>query len=655
METIVRSSETAVTETGASEHGGRPVIAYFSMEIGLESDLPTYAGGLGVLAGDTLRAAADLGMPMVGVTLAHRKGYFRQRLDDAGVQTEEPAEWSPEDRLEALDARVQLTLDGRTVHIRAWRYWVHGIGDGSVPVYLLDTALPENAPEDAAITDHLYGGDDRHRLRQEAVLGLGGVAVLRSLGHDVRVYHLNEGHSALLTLALMESIDVGKAGHGADAATPASPENNGAGQPAGPAAGSPPDNRVQVTGSAGSSGAKVESTAGAGAGGRTDKTSLPIAAVRSQCVFTTHTPVPAGHDRFPWPLVRSVLGDERAAALANAGCRIGDELNMTQLALLMSRYINGVAMRHGEISRGMFPGYPIRAITNGVHPATWTSPSFRALFDRHIPGWQEDPFSLRHALGIPTTEILEAHAAAKATLRAEVERRTGAKLAPSAFTLGFARRATPYKRAALLFSDILRLKRIAREVGPLQVVYAGKAHPRDAAGKAVIKEVFQAANALDSDVTVVYLEEYDMDLAARVISGVDVWLNTPQKPHEASGTSGMKAALNGVPSLSVLDGWWIEGHIEGVTGWAIGEGWLLTDDDVVQDTLALYDKLERVILPLFYGRPEAFAQVMRSSIALNGSFFNTQRMLLQYAAGAYGRATDLVPGFESSVPVRASA
>ncbi|HWV58857.1 MAG TPA: alpha-glucan family phosphorylase [Longimicrobiales bacterium] len=652
MKTIVRSPEHVATEQAAAGNGGQPVIAYFSMEIGLESDLPTYAGGLGVLAGDTLRAAADLGIPMVGVTLAHRKGYFRQRLDPAGIQTEEPAEWSPEERLEALDARVQLTLEGRTVHIRAWRYWVHGIGDGTVAVYLLDTALPENSPEDAAITDQLYGGDQRHRLRQEAVLGLGGVAILRALGHDVRVYHLNEGHSALLTLALMESLNEGALNQVATPSAQVTPENNGAGRE-GTASAEPRPAEAAAAPAAGTQAPSPD--AATSQDGRTDSgtSQLPVAAVRAQCVFTTHTPVPAGHDRFPWPLVRTVLGDERAAVLAGAGCRIGDELNMTQLALLMSRYVNGVAMRHGEISRGMFPGYPIRAITNGVHPATWTSPPFRALFDRHLPGWQADPFSLRHALGIPTTEILEAHAAAKATLRAEVERRTGVKLAATAFSLGFARRATPYKRAALLFSDILRLKRIAREVGPLQIVYAGKAHPRDSAGKAVIKEVFQAAKALEPDVTVVYLEEYDMDLAARVIAGVDVWLNTPQKPHEASGTSGMKAALNGVPSLSVLDGWWIEGHIEGVTGWAIGEGWHLTDDDVVQDTLALYDKLERVILPLFYGRPEAFAQVMRSAIALNGSFFNTQRMLLQYAAGAYGRASDLVPGAASGVPMRA--
>lgn len=722
-EARARVQDDGRTQAGVgAELAGRamptgPVIAYFSMEIGLESDVPTYAGGLGVLAGDTLRAAADLGLPMVAVTLVHRKGYFRQHLDDSGVQTEEPAVWSPEERVEPLEPRVQLTLEGRTVHIRAWRYLVRGIGDNVVPVYLLDTALPENSPEDAAITDQLYGGDERHRLRQEAVLGLGGVAILKALGHDVRVYHLNEGHSALLTLALLESVDgssrpsagaqseadpavpvaVATAPVTTDSAAPVPVPADAA--PASPAVSAPlaPAAAVTTAGDASASApadasdpaaapaadANAAPPAGDGAlpaapltaaGALAPAPARPIpvpippfepadrpvpkaiAEVRAKCVFTTHTPVPAGHDRFPWSMVRSVLGDAAADALASAGCRVGDELNMTHLALLMSRYINGVAMRHGEVSRGMFPGYPIRAITNGVHPGTWTSPPFRALFDRHIPEWRTDPFSLRHALGIPTTEILDAHGAAKAALLAEVERRSGVRLAQSTLTLGFARRATPYKRAALLFSDLLRLKRIAREVGPLQVIYAGKAHPQDAAGKEVVREIFAAAAALRPDVVVVYLEEYDMDLAARVVSGVDVWLNTPQKPHEASGTSGMKAALNGVPSLSVLDGWWIEGHIEGVTGWAIGEGWLLTEDDVVQDTLALYDKLERVIMPLYYGRPDSFAQVMRSAIALNGSFFNTQRMLLQYAASAYGRVSDLVPGLVSAgVPVALTA
>ncbi len=548
-------------------------VAYFSMEVGLENSLPTYSGGLGILAGDTLRAAADVGIPMVGVTLVHRKGYFRQRLDEEGNQREEPADWRPEDRLIEVEPRVQIQLSGRTVHVRAWRYDVRGHAGAWIPVYLLDTNLPENAPEDRAITDHLYGGDEFYRLSQEAVLGLGGIAMLRALGHDsIRIHHMNEGHSALLAIALLEQ-------------EPSSGE------------------------------AAIES-------------------VRRRCVFTTHTPVPAGHDCFPLSLVRDVLGPERANTLCAAGGCTDGTLNMTHFALHLSHFLNGVAMRHREVSRSMFPDFFVNSITNGVHAGTWVSPPFRALFDHHIPEWRDEAFNLRYAVSIPLGEIRGAHRDAKHALLAEVHRRTGIALDPAVLTIGFARRATSYKRAGLLFSDMERLRRISRQVGPLQILFAGKAHPHDEGGKAVIRRVFNAARALGDLVRVVYLEDYDMDLAGRLVAGVDVWLNTPQKPQEASGTSGMKAALNGVPSLSVLDGWWIEGHVEGVTGWSIGETWELeTDRD--REPESLYQKLEEQITPLYYARPDAFAAVMRSAISLNGSFFNAERMILQYATHAY--------------------
>ena len=549
------------------------------MEIGLDPALPTYSGGLGVLAGDTLRAAADLGLPMVGVSLIHRRGYFRQRLDGRGNQSEQPADWAPEAALESLAPRVVLPIEGRLVQVRAWCYRVRGVSGHIVPVYLLDTALTENDPPARALTDSLYGGDERYRLAQEAVLGLGGVAMLRALGHaSVQTYHMNEGHAALLGLALLEELVRGRGGD--------------------------------------------------------TVTTADIEAVRGRCVFTTHTPVPAGHDQFSLDLARQVLGAERVAALGAAECHLWGALNMTYVALLLSRYVNGVALRHSEVSQGMFPHYPINSITNGVHAVTWTAPPFQQLYDRHMPEWRRDNLYLRYAAGIQLDEIRRAHDAAKAELLAEVGRRNGAQLDSGALTLGFARRATAYKRADLLFTDLDRLRQIARQAGPLQVLFAGKAHPRDEAGKALIRRVFEAAAALGEAVPVVYLEEYDMALAARLCAGVDVWLNTPQKPLEASGTSGMKAALNGVPSLSVLDGWWIEGHAEGVTGWAIGDGWD-TASDPAREAASLYEKLEDLIAPLFYRRPAAFAEVMRSTIALNGSFFNAQRMLSQYLANAY--------------------
>lgn len=554
------------------------VVAYFSMEIGLQPEIPTYSGGLGVLAGDTLRSAADLGVPMVGVTLLHRRGYMRQHLDPQGNQRESPDDWRPEEVLEELPPRVQVTLEDRQVQVRGWRYLLKGINGQTVPVYFLDTALPENSPFDQTITDNLYGGDQYYRLCQEIVLGLGGVAFLQALGYqDHLIYHMNEGHSALLTIPLLEAQD----------------------QQAGDF---PQEGHFE--------------------------------AVRRQCVFTTHTPVPAGHDKFPWELVRQVLGARRTALLEAANCCMQGQLNMTYLALRFSRYINGVAMRHGEISTGMFPGYPVNAITNGVHATTWTAPALARLYDQYIPEWRLDNFYLRYAIGIPLSDIHQAHQEAKRVLLAAVQERTGIALSEKNLTLGFARRATAYKRQDLLFTDIERLRYLSQQVGPIQVIYGGKAHPQDQGGKEMIRRVFAAAQALGGAVPVVYLENYDMALGKLICAGVDLWLNTPLRPQEASGTSGMKAALNGVPSFSVLDGWWIEGHVEHVTGWSIGNN-AATPDDPSHDAASLYDKLERIILPLFYGRPERYTQVRRSTIALNGSFFNTQRMLTQYVRNAY--------------------
>ncbi len=554
-------------------------IAYFSMEIGLVPAMPTYSGGLGVLAGDTLRAAADLRLPMVGVSLLYRDGYFHQHLDPSGQQTESPSEWSPETYLEPLPVRASVVVEGRPVDIQAWRYLVHGASGAVVPVYFLDTLLPENAPEDQALTDALYGGDARHRLRQEMILGLGGLEMLRALGLErLHVYHMNEGHAALLTLGLLER------------------ELEGNSNP-------------QIT-------------------------SDVINRVRRRCVFTTHTPIPAGQDQFPPDLAEQILGTQRLALLDAAGCRPDSALNMTQLALALSHYVNGVSLRHEEVSSAMFPNYPIDSISNGVNAVAWVSPPFARLYDARIPKWRQDNFDLRYAVHIPLEEIFAAHLEAKSVLLAEVERRTGEALSPTIFTVGFARRATAYKRANLLFSDLDRLERIVKRVGPMQVVYGGKAHPGDEGGKAIIRRIFEAAASLREQITLIYLEEYDMALGRLMVSGVDLWLNTPQKPMEASGTSGMKASLNGVPSFSVLDGWWIEGHLEGVTGWSVGDD-AGPESRLQEEIASLYEKLEFIILPMFYERPLEYAKVMRSSIAINGSFFNAQRMLLQYIGNAY--------------------
>ena len=556
----------------------RTTVAYFSMEICLEQAIPTYSGGLGVLAGDTLRSAADLGVPLVAVTLLHRKGYFHQHLDATGQQTETPVQWSPEEALERVDGRSTVTIEGRTVHVAAWKYSVKGVRGHEVPVFLLDTMLEENSEADRTLTDSLYGGDEHYRLCQEIVLGMGGAGLLQSVGYDAGViYHLNEGHSALLTLQLLERQLEGRQ--------------------------------------------------------HFELEDADLESVRQRCVFTTHTPVPAGHDKFALEMVRSVLGDERVALLEGCGGVYEGMLNMTHLALHLTRFVNGVAMRHRDVSRGMFPEYPINSITNGVHATTWAGPAFTALFDRRIPEWRRDNLYLRYAVSIPLQEIRDAHAEDKTALLEEVRTRTGVTLDPAVMTIGFARRATPYKRADLIFSDVERLATIARKVGKLQIIFGGKAHPHDGGGKELIRRIFAADERLQGLVEVVYLENYEMALAGKMVAGVDLWLNNPMKPLEASGTSGMKAAINGVPSFSVLDGWWVEGHVEGVTGWSIGGPDAETDPSA--DALDLYIKLERVILPLFYGLPFAYAEVMRSSISLNGSFFNTQRMVRQYVHNAY--------------------
>ncbi|HEY0760601.1 MAG TPA: alpha-glucan family phosphorylase [Acidisarcina sp.] len=555
------------------------MVAYFSMEIAVAPQMPTYSGGLGVLAGDTLRAAADRGLALAAVTLVHRLGYFHQHLDAAGLQTEETEPWKPEERLVLEQPIVTVTVEGRTVRVRAWRHDLVGVTGHSIPIYFLDTAVEGNDQRDKTLTDSLYGGDGDYRLCQEIVLGMGGAAILKALGYSPAVFHMNEGHAALLALALLEDEIA----------------NRGAGS----------------------------TLAGA--------SEADVAAVRQRCVFTTHTPVPAGHDRFSMEQAIRILGQERSQTLERLGGCHDNLLNMTYIALRFSRFVNGVAMQHGKVSRSMFPDYSIDSITNGVHANTWTSPAFQELFDRHFAGWRQDNQALRYAIDIPEAEISAAHAVAKHTLFEAVAKRTGITMNPGVFTIGFARRVATYKRADLLFTDAARLVRMAEQYSGLQILYAGKAHPKDDPGKALIRHVFEEAAKLNSDkLHIVYLENYEWELGALLTGGVDVWLNTPQRPYEASGTSGMKAALNGVPSLSILDGWWIEGCIEGVTGWAIADR-----EEEAGEAASLYEHLEQTILPTYYQHPVEWQKIMRSTIALNGAFFNTQRMLQQYILDAY--------------------
>ena len=548
---------------------GKPKIAYFSMEIGIDEHIPTYSGGLGVLAGDTLKSSADLNVPIVGVTLLSEKGYFYQEIDSEGNQIELPYNFNINDFLKLLPSKTCVKIEERDVNIRIWYYPVQGTGGYIVPVFFLDTNLETNSNYDREITKYLYGGDNKYRLAQEIVLGIGGVRAIESLGYrTIDKYHMNEGHAALGTLELYDQLkDVEK--------------------------------------------------------------------VREQCVFTTHTPVAAGHDQFDLPLAKSMIGDLIPDSLLHE-FTFENKLNMTRLALFFSHYVNGVAKKHGEVSRLMFPGYAIDSITNGVHTSTWVSEPFQRVFDKYLPGWRSDPYTLRGAFGIDKTEIWTAHMEAKKKLIDFVNNRYNVGMNYDHFTIGFARRQTAYKRPELLISDPQRLMRLAEKAGPIQIIYAGKAHPKDDSGKDTIKRIFLAMKNINGKVKMTYIHNYDIAIAKLMTAGVDIWLNTPRRPQEASGTSGMKAAHNGVPQFSTLDGWWIEGRVENITGWAIGtrkSNEQESDDD--NDRNDLYNKLETWIIPKFYNDRDNWIRTMRSCIAINASFFNTNRMIEQYVLNAY--------------------
>jgi starch phosphorylase len=568
---------------GLAELTKEPKIAYFSMEIGLQNDIPTYSGGLGVLAGDTIRTAADLKLPMVAVTLLSRKGYFKQELDEYGRQTEQPVSWDPSKYMTLLPAKITVQIEGRDVSVQVWQYNVESMTRGCVPIFFLDTDLRENTPQDREITSYLYGGDLSYRLKQEIVLGIGGVRMLHELGFEIKKYHMNEGHSSLLTIELLNMYKR-------------------------------PIEDVWV-----------------------EKLVWDIDRVKDLCVFTTHTPIEAGHDKFPYYLVSRIMGETIPLNVLK-GLGGQDNLNMTRLGFNLSEFINGVAKKHSEVSRSMFPGYEISTITNGVHSYTWTCDSFKRLYDRYLPGWANEPELFVRVGRIPDEEIWNAHIEAKKILLDCVKENTGVEMNPDILTIGFARRATAYKRADLIFSDIERLERIG--AGKLQIIYAGKAHPKDESGKKLIEKIFSIKESLKDKIKMTYLKNYDMDIALKMVSGVDVWLNTPLRPREASGTSGMKAAHNGVINFSVLDGWWIEGCIEGFTGWSIGPSpteTRLVENMDTRDADDLYNKLENIIIPLFYNERPTWIRMMQNAIGKNAYYFNSHRMMRRYVTDAYIR------------------
>jgi starch phosphorylase len=548
-----------------------PKIAYFTMEIGLCEEIPTYSGGLGILAGDATKSAADLEIPFIAVTLLNHKGYFAQKLTKDGRQIERPVKWNPKKYLTPLPLTTEVHIHGRRVVVKPWLYTVKSkISGAKVHIIFLDTDIRENILKDRKISYFLYGGDVEYRLKQEIVLGVGGARILKTLGVEVKKYHMNEGHAAFLTLELLRM------------------------------------------------------------------SNFNLKETRKKCVFTTHTPVAAGHDHFDYALAEEQMEPLVAPALLRKLCGKKD-LNMTRLAFNMSDYVNGVAKRHKQISEKMFPGYEIHAITNGVHSYTWTHQAFRKLYDKHLPGWEAEPELFIRVPIIPNEEIWKAREKTKKEMIDYVNKVSRVGMKKDVLTIGFARRTTAYKRHNFIFKDLPRLEEIAKKF-PLQIIFAGKAHPRDLGGKKIIKEVFKNIKKLKGKIKIVYLANYDIEMAKKLTSGCDVWLNNPERPKEASGTSGMKAAHNGALNFSVLDGWWLEGFVEGVTGWAIGpkpKEKINPKEAEKRELNDLYNKLEYTILPMFYNQRDEWMDMMENSISKLAYYFNTHRMMRRYVLYAY--------------------
>ena len=602
-------------------------IAYFSMEYGLHECLPIYSGGLGVLAGDHLKTASDLGLPLVGVGLAYAEGYFRQALNDDGWQGERYPrnDWNklPVLPVNGADKRrlvIHVQYPDRIVHAQIWRVQV-----GRVPLFLLDTNIEENAPVDRSITGPLYGGDKEFRVRQEIMLGIGGVHALEAMGISPNVCHMNEGHSAFLALERIGRV-MRERGATFEVASEATSAGN---------------------------------------------------------VFTTHTPVPAGNDVFDRELARRYLEPYRVALglgedqLLDLGRARSSEPNapfsMPVFAIRTADRCNGVSKLHGQVARKMWkelwpdlPEHevPIRSVTNGVHIPSWVSAEMSALFTRYLgPRWAEstdDAALWARAQEIPDAELWQVHEHRRHRLVTLARRWLGDEdvLDPRALTIGFARRFATYKRADLLLTDVERVKRLLGDRDrPVQLVFAGKAHPQDKGGKELIRNIVHASRQAGLRGRVVFLEDYEMRIARAMVSGVDVWLNTPRRPHEASGTSGMKAAANGALNVSVLDGWWAEAWADhgAQVGWSVGRGEEYEDDagDRIEAEL-LYDVLERQVVPLFFerdrasGLPREWIARMKASIAKLVPDFNTSRMVKEYTERTYvpaiGRAAELATG-----------
>ncbi|MBI1813220.1 alpha-glucan family phosphorylase [Candidatus Peregrinibacteria bacterium] len=554
----------------------RLTVAYFTMEIAATDRIPTFAGGLGVLAADIMRSSADLGVDAACVSVCWQFGYLKQAIRPDGTQSYEQVAWDPSKELTKLPQTISVQIERRTVKVGAWMMEYTSGNSATkghaVPLYFLDTNLPENTPEDRAITQHLYGGDAAMRMKQEVVLGCGGVRMLRALGYDdVGTFHMNEGHCAFLTLELLR------------------------------------------------------------------ERGFNDALVRGSCAFTTHTPIKAGHDVFGYELAWRIAGNLLPWHIKKLAGE--DALSMTQLAMTLSRYTCGVSAVHGEVARKMLGNSAIDSITNGVHHVEWVSPDMTKLFNTYIAGWQDDPSLItKHCRDIPDDALWHAHEQGKLRLLHVVREQTGLTLNPDRLTIASARRVVAYKRPELLYTDLVRLKEVC--CGRVQIIHAGNAHPGDVFAQEVIHRMIDHSKELRDCMDIAYLPNYNPELAKLLVAGADVWLNTPARLHEASGTSGMKACLNGTINLSTLDGWWVEGyHRDPESGWRIGPLALpLGDEDTRRiDAEDLYTQLQYAVIPEYeYPGHIRWLRRMKRSIGLMGHF-NANRCVQEYVSKAWNR------------------
>lgn len=554
-------------------------IAYFSMEIGIRNSIPTYSGGLGILAGDTLKSCADLEIPIIGITMLNEHGYFFQQIDQDGNQIAQPTNWAVNDYLELTPIQTTIKIQNRNVHIQVWKYLITGETGFAIPIYFLDTNLASNDEFDRHLTSHLYkGGDLDYRLSQEMVLGIGGFEIIEKLGFDhIHKYHMNEGHSALLTLKLNHQLCNSK--------------------------------------------------------------TLACNNIKPHCVFTTHTPVDAGHDQFPIDLAKRYL--QHYVDNFPPEVIVNNNLHMTMLALHSSGFVNAVSQMHAEVSQQIFPGFNITPITNGIHPGSWVSKPFASVFDKYAPQWKIKPDTLSDIKNASCQEISDAHYSNKKKLIDFVNQLSNVGMDNDYFTICFGRRITNYKRPYLILLNPDRIAQI-NNIRPIQIIFAGKAHPNDHEGQAHIKKIMQIKNQFKNDIKITFLENYNVKVAKLMTQGADLWLNTPIPKMEASGTSGMKAAINGVPSLSTIDGWWAEGWQEDVTGWSINNpdektnGMSLGDLNQIHANI-IYDKLEKNIVPTFYNHHDRWVEIMKNCITKNGTTFNSHRMVQEYLDQAWSK------------------